>query len=100
MRCPAHTTNPSATLSSSADFPLARLYDLPSFRRFHGGMRRASPVARRVLVTVLSLPPRRSSPPLQPACDVLCCLHPLPAGSASRANLFRGHLCVYFRYGP
>jgi hypothetical protein len=31
-------------------------------RGFRGGTRRASPVARRVRVTVLSLPPRRSGP--------------------------------------
>jgi hypothetical protein len=35
-------------------------------RRFRGGARRASPVARRVLVTVLPLSPRRSVPPPQP----------------------------------
>src|SRR5262249_51208693 len=51
------------------------LYGLPSFRRFRGGTRRASPVARRVLVPMLSLPPRRSEravsvsvrPPMQPS---------------------------------
>jgi hypothetical protein len=29
----------------------------------------------------------------------LCCLHLQIAGSASRVFRFRGHLCVYFRYG-
>jgi len=54
------TAGPSATLSSSADFPGdPRLYDLPSFRPSRAGTRRASPVTRSVLVTVPSLPPRR-----------------------------------------
>src|SRR5262245_7985692 len=39
------TTDPSATLASSVDFPVVRLYNLPCFRRFRGGTRRASPVA-------------------------------------------------------
>ena len=43
-----------------------RLYGLPSFRRVRGGARRASTVARCALVTVPSLPPRRSVPPRQP----------------------------------
>src|SRR6202163_4095306 len=29
-----------------------------------------------------------------------CCLRPTDAGSALRSNHFRGHLRVYFRYGP
>ena len=56
------TTSPSATLSSSADFPGSPVIRPTWLRRFRGGTRRASPVARRVLVTVLSLPPRRRSP--------------------------------------
>ena len=39
---------------------LRRLYDLPCSGDFSLGTRRASPVARHALVTVLSLPPRRS----------------------------------------
>src|SRR5580704_8503416 len=35
----------------------------------------------------------------QPA-TVSCCLRPERGGSASGSNLFRGHLWVYFRYGP
>src|SRR5262249_8138690 len=55
---------------------------------------RASPVARRVLVTLLSLSPRRRSPPRRPACDGPCGLRPPVAGSASGASHFRGHLRV------
>src|SRR5438128_3188645 len=50
-------TGPSATLSSSADFPGAPVIRPTLFRRFRGGTRRASPGAGRVLVTVLSLTP-------------------------------------------
>jgi hypothetical protein len=69
-------------------------------RQFLGGTRRASPVARHVLVTVLSLSPRRSEMPLQPACGTSCRLRPIVVGSASGAMNFRGHLCVHSRYGP
>jgi len=94
------TMDPSATLSSSAHFPGAPVIGRISLRHFRGGTRRVSPVARRVLVTVLSLPPRRSGPPRQPACDGPCGLHPPVAGSASGASHCRGHLCVHLRYGP
>src|SRR5262249_32472026 len=50
---------PSATLSSSADFPGTPVIRPPLPRRFRGGTRRVSPLARRVLVTVPSLAPRR-----------------------------------------
>src|SRR5208282_2888258 len=54
------TTNPSVTLSPSIDFPVEPVIRSTLLRRFRAGARRASPVARHVLVTVLSLPPRRS----------------------------------------
>jgi hypothetical protein len=98
LRFPA-TTRPSATLSSSADFPGSPVIRPTWLRRFRDGTRRASPVARRVLVTMLSLSPRRRSPPRRPACDGPCCLRPWVAGSASGASHFRGHLCVHSRYG-
>src|SRR6476620_4328671 len=60
------TAGPSATLSPSADFPGSPVIRPTCLRRFRGGARRASPVARRALVTVPSLPPRRSVPPRQP----------------------------------
>src|SRR5271165_2964202 len=53
------TTDPAATLSSSADFPVSPVIRPTLLRRFLAGTRRASPVAQHVLVTVLSLPPRR-----------------------------------------
>src|ERR1700676_4517217 len=53
------TTDPAATLSSSADFPVWPVIRPTLLRRFLTGTRRASPVAWHVLVTVLSLPPRQ-----------------------------------------
>src|ERR1700675_1722988 len=53
------TANPAATLSSSADFPVSPVIRPTLLRRFRAGTRRASPVARHVLFTVLWLPPRR-----------------------------------------
>src|SRR6516165_4652997 len=96
----AATTSPSATLSPSADFPGSPVLRPTWLRRCRGGARRASPVARCALVTVLSLPPRRRVPSRQPRCDGPCCLRPPVAGSASGSSHFRGHLCVHLRYGP
>src|SRR5580698_4525076 len=57
------TTDPAATLSSSADFPVSPVIRPTLLQRFLAGTRRASPVARHVLVTVLSLPPRQGDQP-------------------------------------
>src|SRR4029077_875286 len=58
LRFVAHT-DPSATLSPSIDFPVAPVIRSTLLRSFLAGTRKASPVAWRVLATVLSLPPRR-----------------------------------------
>ena len=52
------TQPPPSRLRPTSRF--RRLYGLPCSGDFSPGRRRASPVARHVLVTVLSLPPRRS----------------------------------------
>src|SRR5580693_7919703 len=57
------STDPAATLSSSADFPVSPVIRPTLLRRFRAGTRRASPVAQHVLVTVPSLPPRRGEQP-------------------------------------
>ena len=49
------TTSPSATLSSSADFPVLPVIRLTPLPPFRVGTRRASPVARCARVAVLSL---------------------------------------------
>ena len=82
--CPGMTPPPrypalSATLSSSADFPGYRLHGYTLLRRFRGGTRRASPVAApRVLVTVPSLPPRRTL--IVSAADMARCSPPPSRG--------------------
>jgi len=94
------TTNLSATLSSSTHFPLFTVIASTLLRQFLPGTRRVSPVARHVLVTVLSLPPRRSEQSYRSDFDYPCCLHPTDAGSTSEVSHFRGHLGVHSRYGP
>src|SRR6201993_1599306 len=73
------TTDPAATLSSSADFPVWPVIRPTLLRRFLAGTRRASPVARHVLVTVLSLPPRQGEQPYQSDFGCSCCLRPTDA---------------------
>ncbi len=53
------TTDPAATVSSSADFPGPPVIRPTLLQTFLPGTRTASPVAWHVLVTVLSLPPRQ-----------------------------------------
>ena len=53
-------TDPSATLSPFDSLPLFTVIESTLLQKFLPGTRRASPVARHALVTVLSLPPRRS----------------------------------------
>src|ERR1700745_2221707 len=91
MGCHAHTTDPAATLSSSADFPVSPVIRPTLFRRVLAGTRRASPVAQHVLVTVPSLPPRRGEEPYQSVCVCSCCLRPPVAGSTLGVTHFRGH---------
>src|SRR5580698_1320352 len=85
------TTDPAATLSSSADFPVWPVIRPTLLRRFLTGTRRASPVARHALVTVLSLPPRRGDQPYRSDFGCSCCLRPTDAGSALGDTHFRGH---------
>ena len=95
------TTSPSATLSPVSRFPGAAGYTAYLCSAdFLNGARRASPVAWRVLVTVPSLPPRRSTVAPQPVCATPCCFRPRLEDSASGPSIFRGHPCVHSRYGP
>jgi len=84
----------------SVHFPLFTVIEPTLLQEFLPGTRRASPVAQHVLATVLSLPPRQSGWPHQSVFSYPCCLRLTVEGSASGASLFRGHLCVHFRYGP
>jgi len=85
------TTDPAATLSSSADFPVSPVIRPTLLRRFLARTRRASPVAQHVLVIVLSLPPRRDKQPYRSVFDCSRRLRPSDAGSALGLTHFRGH---------
>src|SRR6266550_2290206 len=58
--------------------------------------RRASPVAQHVLVTVLSLPPRRGEHPYRSVFGCSCGLRPPVEGSALGDTHFRGHNAFTF----
>src|SRR5580693_5848370 len=85
------STDPSAALSSSADFPGSPVIRSTLLRRFLAGTRRVSPVAQHVLVTVLSLPPRRGEQPYRSVFGWSFCLRPTDAGSTLGHLHFRGH---------
>src|SRR5260370_18157459 len=74
------STDPSAALSSSADFPGSPVIRPTLLRRFLVGTRRVSPFAQHVLVTVLSLPPRRCDQPYRSVFGLSFCLRPTAAG--------------------
>src|SRR6201996_1035236 len=90
------TTDPAATLSSSADFPVWPVIRPTLLRRFLVGTRRVSPVAQHVLVTVLSLPPRQGEQPHRSVFGWSFCLRPSDAGSALGYIHFRGHNAFTF----
>src|SRR5262249_3593447 len=90
----------AATVSPSIDFLVAPVIRPHLLHRFLDGARTVSPVAQHALVTVLSLPPRRSVASHRSVCVAPCCLRLEPAGSASGAIFFRGHLWVHSHYGP
>ena len=102
------TSSASASNLDPSHTPIAHIFALFGVSikpgqvhcRFRGGRRRASPVAWRVLVTVLPLSRRRSRVSCQPAYDPRCCLHSTETGSASGASTFRGYLCIRLRCGP
>src|SRR5271170_6173117 len=66
-------------------------YSASSLQRFLAGTRRASPVARHVLVTVLSLPPRQGNQPYRSVFGWSFCLRLSVAGSALGDIHFRSH---------
>ena len=94
------TTDPTATLSPSTDFPVEPVIRSTLLRRFRTGTSRASPVTRRVLVTVLSLPPRRGEDAASVRFRHSMLPSPLRCGLGPRVKHFRGHIYVHCRYGP
>ena len=100
LPCFLATTDLAATASPSIAFPVVPVIQSTFLHRFPGGARTASPVAWHVLVTVLSLPPRRSEMTLQPACRHLMLPSPRTKGFGLRVYFCRGHHWVHLRYGP
>ena len=94
------TTDPSATLSPSIDFPGSPVIRPTLLRRFRAGARRASPVAWHVLVIVPSLPPRRSEVAASVRFRRPMLPSPYGCGLGPRAFHFRGHIRVHCCYGP
>src|SRR5262245_33551682 len=94
------TTSPSATLSPSADFPVLPVIRPTQLPPFPVGTRRASPVARCVLVVVPSL----TTPPERSAASIGLRRAVLPSPYSCRLGL-RGYSLsgpprVHLRYGP
>src|SRR6516164_1858699 len=94
------TTDPSATLSPSADFPGSPVIRPTLLRRFLVGTRRASPVAQHVLVTVLSLPPRRGEQPYRSVFRLVILPSPYGCRLGPRGYSFSRPQCVHCCYGP
>jgi hypothetical protein len=95
------TTNLAAAVSSSADFPGVPVIRPTWLRRFLGGTRTVSPVARHVLVTVLPLttPPKCHAASVSPRHNIQP--SPRTRGLGLRSHFFcRGHHWVHLRYGP
>jgi hypothetical protein len=86
------TAGPSATLSPSAHFPGSPVIGPTWLRRFRAGARRVSPVAWLVLVTVLSLSPRRSVSVASVRFRLYMLLSPVKRGLSLRSyNFSRPH---------
>src|SRR4029453_9790923 len=94
------TTDPSATLSSSADFPGPPVIHPTCLRCFPSGTRGVSPVARALCVTVLSLqaPPERATASARLRRPVLPSRSDRPLGL--RGWGLSGPPHVHLRYGP
>jgi hypothetical protein len=94
------TTGPSATLSSSADFPVVPVIRPTQLPPFPVGTRRVSPVARCVLVAVPSL----RTPPERPAASIglrrVVLPSPYSCGLGLRDYALTGPPRVHNRYGP
>src|SRR4029077_9949061 len=90
------STDPSAALSSSANFPGLPVIRPTLLRRFLVGTGRVYPVAQHVLFPVLSVPPRQGEQPHRSVFGWSFCLRPSDAGSALGDIHFRGHNAFTF----
>src|SRR5262245_41348917 len=89
------TTSLAAAVSSSADFPGVRLYDLPGSAALAAGRGRFLQLLGMPLSPCCPYPPRRSDRPPRSARGPSCCLRPEAEGSASGVIFFRGHHWVH-----
>ena len=90
------TTSLAAAVSSSADFPEVRLYDLPGSAPKAAGRGRFIQFVGMPLSPCCPYPPRRSDRPPRSARGPSCCLRPEAEGSASGVIFFfRGHHWVH-----
>src|SRR5207344_1585994 len=88
------TQPPPSRLRPTSRF--RRLCGLPCSDDFAPGRGGLLPVAYHVLVTVLSLPPRRGEHPYRSVFGCSCGLRPLVEGSALGDTHFRGHNAFTF----
>jgi len=82
------TTSLAAAVSSSADFPGVRLYDLPGSAALAAGRGRFLQLLGMPLSPCCPYPPRRSDRPPRSARGPSCCLRPEAEGSASGVIFF------------
>ena len=84
----------------SADFPVSGYTALPCSADFSPGRGGLLQLLSHLLVTVPSLPPRRSVVAPPPVCATPCCLRPSYADSASGHEDFVATCAFASRYGP
>src|SRR5262249_3063721 len=85
------TTSLAAAVSSSADFPGVRLYDLPGSAALAAGRGRVLQLLRMPLSPCCPYPPRPRDTPPRSAPGPSSCLRPEPEGPASRGIFFCCH---------
>src|SRR6201982_1788636 len=78
----------------------SRLYDLPCSGDFAPGRGGLLQLLGMSLPPCCRFHPAEVKEPLRSDFGSLCCLRPPVAGSAFGATHFRGHIRVYFHYGP
>src|ERR1700726_191983 len=79
---------------------LSRLYDLPCSGDFSPGRGGLLQLLGMSLPPCCRFHPAEIEMPRRSDFGIPCCLRPSVAGSALGPTHFRGHLRVYFRYGP
>src|SRR5215471_1323406 len=92
------TRPPPSRLRSTSRF--SRLYDLPFSGDFAPGRERLHQLLGVSLSPCCRFHPAEVGMPRRSDFGTPCCLRPPEAGSALGSTTFRGHICVYCRYGP